>query len=272
MKRLLLAVALPLWLAAPLLAQDQTKPERIRYSTKWVAAEPLSDLNGELPKKGEEASVAREDIILAARLIPDQVAVLSAAVVDAKGKSLGDEGQPLFSLETSSGRVFCTSSTYKKSGFDSLFKGGPESKHVCFVDVDEDGAFESYFKKSSLVKALPNFNGRTSKKPKAISTTRYSTQAGKEWAEFLFVAFEYRGNANPRGNHVFQTIFGNADQRDNLTNRLVVKAKDLPKSVSFLGGSFELISGVKSVANVRVDETIQPVSFGVNRTVEIRTY
>lgn len=272
MRKAVFIVALTLSLAAPTHAQDQKKAERIRNSTSWVAAEPLSELDVTLPEVGEQAEVPREGIVMAARLVPEQIAVFGAAVADAKGKPLAEEGQQLFSLETSSGRAFCTSSTYKKSGFDSLFKGGPESKHVCFVDADEDGRFESFFKKSSLIKALPNFSGRTSEKPKTIPDVGYTTKPGKEWAELLYVALEYRGNANPRGNHVFQTNFGNAEKRDNLTNRLVVKAKDMPRNVSFLGGSFELISGEKSVVQLRVDKPIQPVPFGVNRTVEIRTY
>ncbi|MEO0420505.1 MAG: hypothetical protein AAF249_16735 [Pseudomonadota bacterium] len=266
------AVALVFLFSAPSLAQDQKKPERIRYATSWFAVEPLAELEGELPKVGEEVEVPRKGIVMAARLAPERTAVLGAAVADAKGKSLAEKDQPLFSLKASSGRVFCTSSKFKGGGFSSFMSEGAQSKHFCFVDANNDGRFESFLKKSSLIKGLPNFTGRTSKRPKSIPNVAYTTKPGKEWAELQYVALEYRGNANPRGNHVFETIFGNAEKSDSLTDRRVVKAKDAPKSVSFLGGSFELISGEKSVARLRVDKPIQAVPFGVNRTVEFRTY
>lgn len=269
--RVAIAATLALLFADPTLAQDQEKPERIRYVTSWIAAEPLTELDGALPKVGEQTEVARKGVVMAARLVPEQVAVLEAAVSDAKGKPLADKDQPLFSLETSSGIAFCTSSNFKGGGLSSFLSEGAQSKHFCFVDADKDGSFESYFKKSSLIKALPNFSGRTSKRPKTIPDVAYTTKPGKEWAELLYVALEYRGNANARGNHVFQTNFGNGEKSDNLSNRLVVKAKDLPRSVSWLGGSFELISGENSVAQLRVEKPIRPVPFGVNRTVEIRT-
>ena len=246
--------------------------ERINYSTSWVTGEPIAELDKPLPAIGEEAGIKHGDIAMAARLYPQEIAYLAAQIVDGDGDELAPAGSELYALRTNSGKAFCLTGSQKISAFASAMLGDSGAKQTCFVDGDGNGTFESFFTARSSVRGVPNFTGRTSKKPKLIVETRYETKPIENMQAIFFVALEYRGNTNLQGNHIFETIFGSGSTKENLTSRMVIKAGELPAQVNFLGGQFELLEGGGNSATIRVVKPVERRPFDVLRSVSYRFY
>jgi hypothetical protein len=262
--RTLASLALALLFVSPANAAD-----RVGYSTRWSIAEPLS---APQPASDGLLRVAQGEIFMAARLLPPGAARLSADLLDKDGKVLVPQGSELFALAAEGSRIFCTVNSRGTGAVMSVLVGGRTFSHTCLIDADDDGGFDGHFTVRGQIKGLPNFSGRVPKSLKPAGAIRYEQLAPQEMQTSYFVGVEYRGDNNLMGNQIFDLVFGTEGNTDALSDRMMIKARDIPRSLEVLGGSFTLIASADDVATIRIDRLFPPQPFGVQKTTSYQYY
>ena len=128
------------------------------------------------------------------------------------------------------------------------------------------------FLTTSTTKGILTIQGNRPKTPRAIAPVTYQRLDVTAFALSLFVGVQYRGNANPAGNHVFQINYGSDTSVGSLTDRFVVGKTTLPASQTPFGAQFDLLAQIPEGIKVRVTRTIPPQPFGVLKTTIYRFY
>ena len=207
-----------------------------------------------------EQTLAREEYVLKQRLLPTGLAALSSDVEEAGLRA----GSQLIEVRSPGALVFC----------DPAPRAQKLIGHAqpCLVDADNDGRFEGLFLTTSTTKGILTIQGNRPKTPRAIAPVTYQRLDVTAFALSLFVGVQYRGNANPAGNHVFQINYGSDTSVGSLTDRFVVGKTTLPASQTPFGAKFDLLAQIPEGIKVRVTRTIPPQPFGVLKTTTYRFY
>lgn len=202
----------------------------------------------------------REDYILRQRLLPSGLAALSGNVEEA-GLVAGSQ---LIEIRSPDALVFC----------DPVPRAQKLVGHAqpCLVDADKDGRFEGLFLTSSATKGILTVQGSRPKTPRAIVPIAYRRLDVTAFGLPLFVGVQYRGNANPAGNHIFQINYGSDASVGSLTDRFVVGKTDLPATRMPFGAQFDLLAQSSGSIRVRVTKTIPAQPFAVVKTTTYRVY
>lgn len=243
-----LAPALAL-VASPAMASDR------QLTTVWMIEEA--------PASSEEREVMREDFVIQQRLMPFGVAQLTATDMPS-GIDASLSAAQLVEIRAANALVFC----------DPEIRSQKLIGHAqpCFVDADRDGRFEAMFLTSSVTKGLLTIQGNRPKKPKAITPLSYKRLPPEDFKAEYLVGVQYRGNANPAGNHVFEINFGTRDKMGALSDRFVVKRSKIPGSRTPFGGQFTILSESQAGIKIRIDRPFPSQPFGVVQTTTYRIY
>ena len=212
---------------------------------------------------GETREVRRGDFVFKQRLLPTGLAELEMDPASPQVAGLAD-GMQLVELQSREGLVFC----------DPVIRPQKLIGHGqrCLVDGDRDGRFEGLFLTTSVTKGILTIQGKRPKAPRAVGPIAYRRVDPTEFKTELFVALEYRGNANPLGNHVFEINFGSAERTGSLTGRLIHKKGDIPGSKEVMGGRFTILETTPDGLRVRIDKPLPSQPFGVIQTTTYRIY
>lgn len=140
---------------------------------------------------------------------------------------------------------------------------------LCLVDYDKDGAFEGFFRTTSITKGLLNIQGNRPKSAKAIPPTRYKRVDPASMRDEFFVAIERRNFFNLLDLEPFSITFGRTGDLDRLTTGISVKSNEMPKELNFLGSSFTAIAEKDGKLRVNVLKSMPKQPFDV---IEIKTY
>ena len=246
MKTIRALAILPVALSVPAWAGDRS------LQTVWTIQEDASLLG--------ERKIVREDYVLKQRLLPSGLAALASSVEEA-GLVAGSQ---LIEVRSPGAVVFCDPAPRAQK---LLGHAQP-----CLVDADDDGRFEGLFLTTSATKGILTIEGNRPKTPRAIMPIAYKRLAVTAFSIPLFVGVQYRGNANPAGNHVFQINYGNDASVGSLSERFVVGKANLPATRTPFGAEFGLLTETPEGINVRVIKTIPAQLFGVMKTTTYRIY
>ena len=207
-----------------------------------------------------ERTLAREDYVLKQRLLPTGLVALSSDLEEA-GLTVGSQ---LIEVRSPGALVFC----------DPVPRAEKLVGHAqpCLVDADNDGRFEGLFLTSSVTKGILTIEGNRPKAPRAIVPIAYQRLDVAEFGLPLFVGVQYRGNANPVGNHVFQINYGSDTSVGSLTDRFVVTKATLPASQTPFGAQFDLLAQSPAGIQVRVSKTIPAQPFAVMKITTYKAY
>lgn len=201
-----------------------------------------------------ERKLTREDYVLKQRLLPTGLVALSG---DANEAGLA-AGSQLIEIRSPGALVFC----------DPVARPQKLLGHAqpCLVDANSDGLLEGLFFTTSATKGILTIQGNRPRAPRAIVPVPYQRLDVNSFAKTLFLGLQYRGNANPAGNHVFQVNFGSDNSIGALTQRFVVEKALLPATRQPLGAQFALIEDSPTDIRVRVLKTIPVQPFAVVMT------
>ncbi len=243
-----LAAALTL-IASPAIAGDR------QLTTVWMIEEA--------PVSPEEREVVREDFVIRQRLMPVGVAQLTAVDLPS-GIDASLSAAQLVEIRTPNALVFC----------DPEIRSQKPIGHAqsCFVDADRDGRFEAMFLTSSVTKGLLTIQGNRPKNPKAITPIPYKRLLPEDFKAEYFVGVQYRGNANPAHNHVFEINFGTQGKMGALSDRFIIKRSEIPGSRTPFGGQFTILSENQTGIKIRVDRPFPSQPFGIVQTTTYRIY
>jgi len=257
---------------AVLFASSAHAADRVEYSTQWQIGEPLS--GGAAAGLGPDGTrrAAIGEIFMASRLLPPGGARLSADLRDEDGELLVPLGSELFALSAEGTRLYCTVNARGQDAVTSLLIGSRGFSHTCLIDADSDARFESRFTIRGQIKGLPNLSGHLPRSPKSAGGLRYEPIAPRDMQTAYFVGLEYRGDNNPMGNQIFELVFGTEGNTDSLSDRMMIKPREIPRSLEVLGGSFTLLSSADDVATIRIDRPFSAQPFGVEKIVTYRYY
>ena len=262
-------------LAASLAALPGLAEDRPFFSTDWTVAKPLTSAPyapaGSTDGEGF-VRVAQGEVFMASRLLPPSAARLVADLKDNKGKLVFAAGTELFGLKIAGQRIYCSVEQRNPSLMPSMLFGSRGFGHTCLIDSNSDGAFEGQFTAKGQIKGLPNFMDRVPKKPKPVSALRYVEMDPAAMQTVFFVGVEYRANNNLVGNEIFDLVYGTAEKKGKLTQRMSIKGKTVPASLEVMGGRFTLQGSANDVALIRVDRPFPAQSFGVQQTVTFNYY
>jgi hypothetical protein len=246
MKTIRALAALPVVLSAPAWAGDRS------LQTLWMIQEDPSLLG--------ERAVAREDYVLKQRLLPSGLVALASNVEEA-GLVAGSQ---LIEVRSQGAAVFCDPAPRAQK---LLGHAQP-----CLVDANNDGRFEGLFLTTSVTKGILTIEGNRPKAARAITPIAYKRLEVTAFDLPLFVGVQYRGNANPAGNHVFQINYGGEASVGSLSERFVVGKANLPATRTLFGAEIGLLSGTPDGIKIRVIKTIPTQPFGVAKTTTYRIY
>lgn len=246
MKTIRALAILPVALSVPAWAGDRS------LQTVWTIQEDASLLG--------ERKIVREDYVLKQRLLPSGLAALASSVEEA-GLVAGSQ---LIEVRSPGAVVFCDPAPRAQK---LLGHAQP-----CVVDADNDGRFEGLFLTTSATKGILTIEGNRPKAPRAIMPIAYKRLDVAAFSIPLFVGVQYRGNANPAGNHVFQINYGSDASVGSLSERFVVGKANLPATRTPFGAEIGLLTGTPEGINVRVIRTIPAQLFGVMKTTTYRIY
>lgn len=207
-----------------------------------------------------ERTLAREDYVLKQRLLPTGLVALSNDFEEV-GLTAGSQ---LIEVRSPGALVFC----------DPIPRAQKLVGHSqpCLIDADNDGRFEGLFLTSSVTKGILTVEGSRPKTPRAIVPIAYHRLDVAAFGLSLFVGVQYRGNANPAGNHVFQINYGSDSSVGSLTDRFVVGKAAFPMSRTPFGAQFDLLAQTPEGIQVRVSKTIPTQPFGVVKTTTYTFY
>ena len=207
-----------------------------------------------------DRTLVREDYVLKQRLLPTGLVALSSDFEEV-GLAAGSQ---LVEVRSPGALVFC----------DPVPRAQKLVGHAqpCLVDADNDGRFEGLFLTSSVTKGILTIQGSRPKTPRAIVPVAYRRLDVTAFGLPLFVGVQYRGNANPAGNHVFQINYGSDTSVGSLTDRFVVGKTSLPASQTPFGARFDLLAHSPEGIQVRVTKTIPTQLFGVMKTTTYTFY
>lgn len=207
-----------------------------------------------------ERTVAREDYVFRQRLLPSGMAELAGPLAQV---GLAARTQ-LVEVQGSDAAVFC----------DPMLRAQKMLGHAqpCLVDADRDGRFEGLFVTTSSTKGILTIAGKLPKKRTAIKPLPYVRVDVRSFRMPLFVGLQYRGNANPMGNHVFQTNFGSDRSTGALSDRMLIGKSQLATRRTYLGGEFEVLGSVPSGVKVRIIKPMASQSFSVMKVTTYRIY
>jgi hypothetical protein len=242
--------SLPLSLILLVCASPAAAADR-NLVTMWMVGESLVSAETRLVKRG--------DFILQHRLLPMGLVELTSA-----GAEDLLPGKQLVEIRAGDAAVFC----------DPAIKGQKLIGHAqpCLVDADRDGTFEGMFLTTSVTKGMLTIQGKRPKDPRPIAPIAYRRVDPTAFKEALFVGLQYRGNANPVGNHVFEVNYGTAEKMGSLSSRITRKGDPLPAPVQFMGAQFTILSGAAEGIRVQIDRPLPSQPFGVLQTTTYRFY
>lgn len=207
-----------------------------------------------------ERTVAREDYVLKQRLLPTGLVALSSDLEEA-GLPAGSQ---LIEVRSPGALVFC----------DPVSRAQKLVGHAqpCLIDADKDGRFEGLFFTTSVTKGILTIEGNRPKTPRVIAPVAYQRLDATAFALPLFVGVQYRGNANPVGNHVFRIDYGSDTSVGSLTERFMVGKAALPASQTPFGAQFDVLAQSPSGIQVRVTKTMPAQPFAVMKITTYRIY
>lgn len=227
-----------------------------QMTTEWLVKEDTSLIG--------ERDIKREDYVFKQQLLPTALVELVADQSPVLPGGLTN-GAQLIEIKTANAIIYC----------DPNIRAQKAIGHAqpCLVDTDADGKFDGMFLTTSVTKGLLTVQGNRPKTPKVIAPLAYRKIPSESFAFKLFVGIQYRGNANPVGNHIFQINYGDDTKVGSLTERLVVAKKDIPgASRQWFGGAVTVVSETPTGVRVRVEKVLPSQSFGVVQTTTYRIY
>ncbi|WP_088308791.1 hypothetical protein [Novosphingobium sp. B 225] len=243
----------------------------INFQTIWMVGDPIA--SPDLPKANQVGAfqVSRGDIFMASRVLPQSAARLTDALRDDKGNVRVSQDAELFALK-SDAAIFCTAQQDAGSKLIGFLAGGQTFGHVCLVDADRNGRFESAFDVIGQVKGLPSFAGAVPKSSKPPIDLGYMQLNPRDMRTVYFVGLQYLSNKNLFKNEIFEVVFGSTGNLGHLSERLMIKKKDIPGGLGLLGGDFSLLSSTEDGAQIRVNHPFARWTFNVERRVTYKFY
>lgn len=245
--------------------------EKVQFSTIWMIGDPID--SPQMPKKNAAGTlqVSRGDIFMSSRVLPSTAAQLSGDLLDDKGAIVIPKGTELFGLK-SDVPIFCTVIQNAGSKFVGFLVGGQIFSNTCFVDADHNGLFESWFGVTGQVKGLPNYTGTLPNSDRKSVELAYVQIEPQSMRAVYFVGLQYLSNKNLFKNEIFDVVFGSVGNVGSLTERLLIRKKDIPGGLDLLGGNFTLLSSADGSAEIRINRPFSRLAFNVERTVSYKFY
>lgn len=253
MKKLFFASAIALAGASSAGAE---KPKR--FQVAWVVA-PDDTVKGHraVPPKG---------LILRQRLLPVGIARLDGAFVGAKPSDQLPEGTELLLASGAEKPVYCSQNFIPVL---SLGVGIHKGSTRCFVDDNEDGAFDRAFYAPSDIVELPSAAGEIPTKGSTPCNVRYSKPSADTLTTPYYLGVQYIGQAKLGSLRRFMTVYGTEKRWGYLTgdNLFTKRDADLPKSLNIYGSTIVIKGGEGKSVLVDVEQGMPAQPFAVGYSV-----
>ena len=180
--RIVALMACPLLLAAV----DENDPKA--YETEYVVTATVQ------PDGLQTHAIKRGDIIFKQRLSFANLAVADVALTDvSNGEEFVPPGEQYFKAATNGPNLWCTANMkWPTNGFGRDVIGRVYSQY-CILDENNDGVFESFFKRARTIEVLPNVRGKITPNPRAIRPLRLTAADPATLKTDYFVGVEFLG-------------------------------------------------------------------------------
>jgi hypothetical protein len=240
----LLSLSLAMFGAAPISAQFIAIPPTV--VARWVTLSPAQAEHQVTLKEGQSAAFSA--------LVPKRNLVSAESFLDSQGKVLIPQGTHFIDADIVWGKniglpVACSIERQK----------GNES-HLCLVDTDRDGRFESYMKLYANSDYFFMAIARPSPKPGKAAIALKPDSANPPIVVDVKIYFENRAElvkVNVFHFCVFsfnQSILGMKHAQPRCSSMKVeVKDGQYPKGFNYLGGSVDFLSGSGDTVTVRIN-------------------
>jgi len=250
-----------LLVAAALAASQAAPAKRIapnqQFTTKWMieAAQPPAG----------PVSVPPHGMILKQRLLPMGLARLAAAFPGVTPDHALPKGAELVQANGPDGAVYCSTRERAPAFLISALRGGPERlSQLCFMDSDNDGAFDALLKGTGNLRTLPSAYGILPKAPARIAPLPYDKVDPASFSERYYVGLQYEGQAKIGTLRRFHVAFGSEGNWEQISDNIFTKRDSgLPKTLSVLGGAVTIRGGDGRNVVATVERTFPAQPFGV---------
>ncbi len=208
-------------------------------------------------KSNQEVLQLKEgQTVTSARLLPLQLLITQSDVKTVDGKILVVAGSELVRAATNTSNfvIACTIESMAVGPLESFFM--TTEKFGCFVDVDQDGAFDRFFTRGgSNVGLLPN-DEKIPKKTMPLTNGNYLIEDSENSKSSINLVFKYSNFAFLSKWIIFQACISFGDWRCiDLHNTYGLRMNEVPGKFDAYGGQFEVIE--KNDAGVKV-RMLQP--------------
>ncbi len=227
-------------------------------SSVWYV-QPIEDFST------ERSWFSGGEFVLKQRLTPNgAVELIEDAPKKLKAKLV--VGDHLVLATAGSLKAFCEHNVHPEKLFS-------RKAQTCLVDQNNDGKFESYFRRfNQTKKGMLVLGGKWPKKLKPITPIGYKEITPDEFNGNYFVAIERRNFFNIYGKENFQIAFGSEASVDRITSSISISSNELPKEVTILGASLTAHEEKDGKMSISVQRAMPRQPFGVSVTTSYRFY
>jgi hypothetical protein len=174
--------------ACPLLLAAVSENDPRAYETEYDVTTTVQ------PDGWQTHPIKRGDIIFKQRLSFASLAVADVALADAaNGEEFVPSAEQYFKAATNGPNLWCTANMkWPNTGFARDVIGRVYSQY-CILDENNDGVFESFFKRARTIQVLPNVRGKITPNPRAIRPLRLTSVDPATLKTDYFVGVEFLG-------------------------------------------------------------------------------
>jgi hypothetical protein len=229
----------------PLLAADP--PQRIGFGTVWyIEPGPVAD---------PPAPLKERDAFFEAKVFPHKMYVAEAALSIVSGKGQIAVGEELVGLAGKL-NIGCTKRPSTFSGADALLLKA-KTVHICLLDRDSDGRFDTQFAIKSLATIFLRIEGVVPDNATAIAPIPYHSGDPKMMTDLPTFRLFY--GAHHSWVKEFSIGFGVSSPfvstvGDGYTG-YSFKDKEIPLSLELFGGKFRIEEMVKGRIRVKIEQS-----------------
>ena len=243
-KAALAAMLLAAFGAAPAMAKEKLR-------TEWIV-QPA-------PVPAEPVRAGPGDLILEQKLLPSGLARLRDRYTESGARWTVEPGAELFEVRGSAAAIYCPIDNRPPSQVARILSARPYKEHLCFIDRDKDGRFETSFITASTHSDLPGIFGSIMPSDKRINPLGYDVLEPERFARENTVAIRY---GRRKGSKLHFLLVYGSEARRTAMPAISVRIGTLPVEFELLGARFRVREVVDSRILIEILATMPAKPIG----------